>query len=36
MPAIHHSEIEVNTIGKQRLMLAMPAASQLRARRPCG
>jgi DNA-binding transcriptional LysR family regulator len=29
MPAIHHSEIEVSTIGKQRLMLAMPAASQL-------
>lgn len=29
MPAIHHSEIEVSTIGKQRLMLAMPAGSQL-------
>ena len=29
MPAIRHSEIEVSTIGKQRLMLAMPAGSQL-------
>jgi DNA-binding transcriptional LysR family regulator len=29
MPAILHSEIEVSTIGKQRMMLAMPAGSQL-------
>jgi len=29
MPAIRHGEIEVSTIGKQRLMLAMPAGSQL-------
>lgn len=29
MPAIRHIEIEVATIGKQRLMLAMPAGSQL-------
>ena len=29
MPAIRHSEIEVSTIGKQRMMLAMPAGSQL-------
>jgi DNA-binding transcriptional LysR family regulator len=29
MPAIRHSEIEVSTIGKQRLMLVMPAGSQL-------